>query len=673
VDNANPFADILKPDEDTPAPEQSATREPNPFTDVLDPNKPLPQETTALGTFARSAAMSAAPAAGTVAGAGAGAEVGAAAGLFAGPAAPFAVPAGALIGGLIGGFGGGEAVSKVQEWGLSKLPDSWKDPLDEKLKAGQIEHPTASFIGGLAPFALTMRPTGLGAATKLPENATAIQRLMANPITSRLFGGALMGGLELGQEVGRGESPDWTNVAIATGFGTIFNRPTRLGETIEGWGARAGAPIARGIETAPAAQRGRAPMAAAEILEAGKGLPRDMPTLAEAHDLGVMGPGVTEETFRGGEQQSPETTLEAQDRRRQEMGPAEADLHAKARQMEPEAFARADALDEEREGLRARIADAMNPTDRMVQEAEAKRAEVQAQLDAHVEAHAGYAGGPDARRMRAQIRDAQREIDELGARREAWASGEAKDTPEVAAMRARLTAATMARMDAGREIAAALRRADEHVNGHLDIEAISPAQTEAAPESPQAAITPQEVASEAPKVPSEPPNAARTPPEMRQRIVNDAAQRLTDVGIDLEKAQAWGQVVAARMATRAAWRTDMTAEELYRQSQLDYRNIAFAEFQRERAEGARRAKAVLKPKDGELIVNGQKITGEAAEQLRKKVDEAEKNAPRTIGEIEPLIVNGQEITGQAAAMLRKAMERETTKAPEPAPVAATVD
>ena len=64
-------------------------------------------------------------------------------------------------------------------------------------------HGTASFLGGLAPYAVTMRP-GIAPKVALPENASALQRVLAHPATAHLFGGGLMGGMELGNEAVHG-------------------------------------------------------------------------------------------------------------------------------------------------------------------------------------------------------------------------------------------------------------------------------------------------------------------------------------------------------------------------------------------------------------------------------------------------------------------------------------
>jgi hypothetical protein len=173
---------------------------------------------------------------GVVAGAGAGLAIGEA--LFP----PGGGLVGALVGagfGIAGGFAGGAAVESAQTWALNKVPKI-RDILgqsEEQKRIDQEEHPVASFLGGIAPFALTMSP--LVAKHMLADGATTWQRLAANPMTSRLFSGGLMGGMQLGQEAVSEHEINWNRVAVATGFGMVFNKPTAYGEAISEFGARA--------------------------------------------------------------------------------------------------------------------------------------------------------------------------------------------------------------------------------------------------------------------------------------------------------------------------------------------------------------------------------------------------------------------------------------------------
>src|ERR1700728_4399362 len=176
-----------------------------------------------------------------------------------------------------------------------------------------------------------MRP-GAVPKTPLPENATALQRILAHPATSRLFGGAAMGGMELGQEAVGDENLDWRKAAVATGFGLVFNRPTRLGEAITELGARPARAIA--------------------------GVPH--PTVAQAVDAKVMGPGVTEDVFHGAHEQDPsaaETANAAPRAEQATLEPPTPDVHDVARRMNPELFAHYDDLLARQEALRGWVAE----------------------------------------------------------------------------------------------------------------------------------------------------------------------------------------------------------------------------------------------------------------------------------------------------------------------------
>ncbi len=338
--------------------------------------EPPEDQVSSFGAFRRSAARGVVPAAAGLAVAGPAAEAGAAAGgLVAGPV-------GGLVGGLVGGAGGailgGMAGETAQRWALSKLPDSWTDALgmsDRQEKLDQEQAPKASFLGGLAPYAITMRPGGF-TRKALPENSTALERIMAHPATARVFGAGVMGGMELGQEAVQGEQPDWTKVAISTGFGLVFNKPTRIGEAITEIGARPvrrafglpePAPAASPLGTeeaapapAPEAAPSAAPTAPAGIAPTLFHAPpaRTEPTIADAADLGVMGPGHTESTFQGAQEPDPVAVEAARETKRTEQSvigpdPPPPDVHSVARQMHFDLFTEYDALRDRRRALEA--------------------------------------------------------------------------------------------------------------------------------------------------------------------------------------------------------------------------------------------------------------------------------------------------------------------------------
>ena len=387
---------------------------------------------SALGTLGRSGLRSVIPSAAGLAGAGEGAAGGAAAGGALGELAfPLGggVP-GAAIGGIIGGLGGMFAGSyageKAQSYGLSKLPESWVEALgqdDRQQRLDQEQHPYASFLGGLVPYAVTMDP--FGGAKKLVEkvgpNATALERIMANPLTARVFGGGLMGGMELGQEYAEGDV-NWNKVAIATGFGLIFNHPNEIGKFIEGAGPRAfghrtAAEFTKHYEdirdqaraeTLRAADRARPPRDEARFPLApeweergdlfrgehdygldglydalteprhedqdilGAEAPafygpdkRFKPTLIDAWASNIAGPGTTEATSRGSELRAPDVEKAAQEAKAEEaatIGPRQTpNVATEARAAHPEAFNEYDALISQRNALAKSIEDTPSP------------------------------------------------------------------------------------------------------------------------------------------------------------------------------------------------------------------------------------------------------------------------------------------------------------------------
>lgn len=288
------------------------------------------EKVSTFGAFARGAEKGVVPAAASLVGAGAGGAGAVAVGaMFGTTVGPWGTLAGAVAGGIAAGYGG----SYLQNLALSHMPDSWKDPLgldDRTARLDAAQHGTASFLGGLVPFAVTMTPTSAPAA--LPKNATAIQQIMAHPATSRVFGGAFNGGVQMAQdEISEGHI-DWKRAAISTVFGVVFNRPNRVGEVITEAG---GHPI--------------------RIL-GGQPHP-EPPTVAQVGDLNIMGPGVTEEVFQGSQERAPTAAMTAHEHARVEQGEIgelpQPDLHTIARQMEPELFAQYDELQRQRDAFAA--------------------------------------------------------------------------------------------------------------------------------------------------------------------------------------------------------------------------------------------------------------------------------------------------------------------------------
>jgi hypothetical protein len=138
-------------------------QEKNPFDDLGEVGQ---TPTTTKGAFARGAERGVVPAATGLIGAGLGGAGVVAAGAAAGTSiGPWGTLAGGIGGALVAGYAG----SAAQDWALKKLPDSWVDALgmdDRQQRLDESQHSTASFLGGLVPYAVTMKPSLSFAATK---------------------------------------------------------------------------------------------------------------------------------------------------------------------------------------------------------------------------------------------------------------------------------------------------------------------------------------------------------------------------------------------------------------------------------------------------------------------------------------------------------------------------
>lgn len=604
MDNANIF-DEFDPGINPPA-AQPAVPSPLPsdqsqnMFDEFDPDKQQSDDSGfSLGALTRSAVRSVLPAVAGFAAAGGGAEVGSEVGagigagvgsLGAGAGAVPGAAIGGVAGGIIGGVGAGivgsYAASTAQDYGLKALPDSWRDFLGQSEEQQQSDiklHPLETFTGGLVPYLLTMSPfAGAAVLRSLPQNATAFQRIAANPVTGRLFSGAVMGGMELGNEAAQGQPPDWRNIAISTGFGVVFSRPNRLGERITEIGAAparrfvGGAPAAvagaeapaeqpTAPEAAPAAQP-NAPVTAKDWNEAILG---QAPTVAQAADAKVMGPGITEDVFMGAHEQAPDAAMSAQDQVRAE-APAQPapDLHATALAMHPELFGEYDNLAAQRDDLRAQIARLASPADEDIQSTEQARDALQEQLDAHLAARGGYAGGAEARGLRAKLRDAQSQFDDVIGRRDAFAAGEGTETPDMAALRQHLMATDFQMRDLAPQVAAAYRRAADFTSHPGIIEPEAPSQAPEAPiptpEAPSQATEAPSGAGTAPSAPSAEP--AKSIDAQVASIAQQVAAELVAAGRPADEARANGQLIAQRYRTRAARLNNALGgpEDLYR-------------------------------------------------------------------------------------------------------------
>lgn len=178
-----------------------------------------------------SAAASTVPSLGGVAGAIPGAELGA---TLLAPLGPVGMFAGGAIGGLAGAFGGSYLTQKAQQAALEKYAPG---ALEEVARA-QEEQPGASFVGGLAPTALTMRPStqGLSGLLRPTVRGTTIREAITKP---EFIAPASNVAINVGQagagqaiNVARGGEFSFPEFATEAAVGTLFNRPTRLGRRL---------------------------------------------------------------------------------------------------------------------------------------------------------------------------------------------------------------------------------------------------------------------------------------------------------------------------------------------------------------------------------------------------------------------------------------------------------
>lgn len=147
------------------------------------------------------------------------AAAGGAAGMEAGAAVGSAIAPGpgTLIGGAVGAFAGSFIADKAADKASDIIPNEAKkvigmDPAAMRV-AEQI-HPKSSFAGELAsntPF------FGMGTGVKMGERA---------------LGAAVGAGIEAGQTLAQGDTPDPVRTAMAGAFQAVFPRPTKLTESI---------------------------------------------------------------------------------------------------------------------------------------------------------------------------------------------------------------------------------------------------------------------------------------------------------------------------------------------------------------------------------------------------------------------------------------------------------
>lgn len=661
--SANPF-DLLAENDNISAAAPVAKTDANVF-DQIGPD--IAEQSSASGSFGRAAARATLPSIAAFPAMGAGAQAGAAIGAVAGPVGAVA---GGLVGALAGGFGAGYVANAAQDWAISKLPDSWQEAIgqdERQRKMDEQQHGTAAFLGGLLPTVLTMKP-GLPAKMGLRENATAFERIMAYPATAAVFGGGVMGGMELAQQA-PGEQPiNWTHVAVATGVGVVFNRTTRFGERLIESGARPtrralgqpepGEAVSGGAEgpEATVAPATPVPAAAPEVApgfarfyhggdepgsggarwltpdaeyarnfraegqpnnvhyvdipedspllrksfddagtdqkapyvafeapeEVAKGLrpyqvepekppgvtardwneailgQKEAPTVLEASDAKVIGPGVTESVFMGTQDQSQAAAMSAQQAVRNErlaMGESPvADVHRSARSMEPEVFASYEDLQAKQEDLRRWIAEAEEQGG-----APAAKAAL-ARIDAELEAMSPQISAAYRRSAEARGTDMVDPIEGIG-NVSRLSNGGDRETLLNLSDASGSTGAVLPGVSRGAHegmaenapdvAGAASESARPEVRGSIQ----EPGETGAAgvpvrqPEGGNAPSGLQPAAQGGMAVSAMPSGAALQ--EQRAFIAQDVAARLVAAGRPAEEASALGQIVAARYETRA--------------------------------------------------------------------------------------------------------------------------
>lgn len=185
------------------------------FLDLIGKQSQEQPETSAAGTFARSAAAGVAPGAAFMAGFGATALPVTEA--FAGSG--FLAP---IIGGAAGMVVGG-TLAGAAAYGQGKLLKAYLPNFYRKLTQGEEEHPYASIGGELAsgagPFKLASIPTKALAQ----ELGTTVPKLMAKQAIGRAAIGAGMGAVQPIIFDRRG--PNLKDIGVGAGFGALYAEP----------------------------------------------------------------------------------------------------------------------------------------------------------------------------------------------------------------------------------------------------------------------------------------------------------------------------------------------------------------------------------------------------------------------------------------------------------------
>lgn len=615
------------------APVEPVAKKQDPFAFLDSPTaeQDVQPKATAGSTILHGVERGAAPAAGAILGGAA--AMGAAGALVGGPI-------GGLAGlgiGIVGGLAGGYAATAGQEYALSKVSEDTKKKFGqdtEQRQAEQEAYPVLSMASELAPFALTLSPMGV-AKVAAPAGATVYERVAAaaaGGIGGRATSGVIMGGLEGFQESFSPEGVNLKKVGVATAFGLLFPGQNAIGERIGGFGHMVGESIVPGTVREAAANRyaqryGKNATEASpddvNWADVANTVP-DHPTYRESADQNIGGLGITEEGFHGQETISPVADKINKAQRSEEiaalgLNDRKPDIEARARQSEPELFDKYDTLQAQIAEKRKELDEFRNPSEETIADAKKHKADLEEQLRSHIEDRSGYKSGPEARRLRALIGEADRNIQTLTERPTAGV-----ETPESLAARQQVIDLTHQLWDVSRDVSRARRHAADYHGGEDVIEP-SRSEGEGTPSTSQSEALPTSQSEAPTPVPAnaQPAPAVRSNAEQRASIEADIARQLTAAN-----ARAGGKVTPDQVAMSA---------------KLD---AAFFTTLSERFKGKIGTPEELYAKHGaQIVAQGAPVGRAATPKASPKVSE------RPAVE-EPLIVNGQKYSGRVAEILR---------------------
>lgn len=545
-----------------------------------------PPQTSTAGTYIRGVERGVIPmaaavpmigfgqAGGEIVGSAIGGAIGSVVAPGAGTAAGAAIGAtiGGFVGGIGGGFAGGVAGAEIQDFAVSKLPDSVKKKIgwdEQQQLVDEQQHPYAAQLGGLTPFLLTARPFAAPGATAAKAD-TALGRFMQDWRTQKAAGGVLMGGWELGQEALNGDI-DWTKVGIASAFGAIFNHQNKAGQRLMAAGEAPFNPRLnqiRALRNEAADEAGRVRSVDPGLLserrmDAGIFYKREInsdlfdPTLREVSISGILGPGNTEKTFLGLQERNPVadsvSRMLMEDEQAMLYGPQvpdETHIATTARKIDPELFDYRDELLAMADEARTSIEGYRKPSMEEYNGLRSQRDELDAEL-------AGTKNKDEQRRIRTQIRFLQNEIDGVWSRM----SGEGQLDETLTRHHNDLASINAELRRIGPEVAATNRRAAEALGRGDFIMEITPFEPEAALAG-QAGVAPDlfveaqgEKAGTAAK-PSMTEAMARSAginvQAEKAKIADDVRRQYIEAGRTEEEAAAAAALISNRYVTRAA-------------------------------------------------------------------------------------------------------------------------